>query len=319
MRLFQRIVRELRAGALKQQPGEVLRPPALLPSILIDGRRLSYAAMGLDHSEKTSPVVFVHGFGGFFLDWVKVMAHVGLHSRAYALDLPGWGFSELNPHAAGIQDDAEVVHALIESLGLRDVVLCGISYGAGVSWAAAAQKIPNVRHVVLLNPMPPRPLEFMHSTVYRGVFTLNTSLSAAVFGHRFLSRSMYEMICRETLLEGGLPDEFYLDMGFRAIKQPGVALMINAHAKAARGINWLEWEEKLRGVQIPVSILQSPEDAVFSPASAQHIQSLIPNSQLIEVLKSGHAMVFDQHKKISDFLIKIIESNETIKVSNVGF
>jgi pimeloyl-ACP methyl ester carboxylesterase len=317
MRLYQRIVRELKVGALQQTPGEILHPPAILPCIEIEGRRLSYAPMGLAKAGRTSPVVFVHGFGGFFLDWVKVMANVGQATDCYAIDLPGWGFSEANPHATGIEDDAEAVSAFIEALGLKDVILCGLSYGAGVAWAAAALRIPNVRHVVLLNPMPPRPLDFMRSPLYRGLFTLNTSLSATVWGHRFFNRMMYEAICKETLLEGHRLDEFYLDLGFRAIKQPGIALILYAQAKGARETDWVEWERRLARVRVPVTILQSPEDKIFPMESARHLQSLIPGAALVEVQGSGHAMVFDQHRKVSDFVCTLLEGSEIPAVSGI--
>lgn len=298
-------------GAALQEPGEILRPPAIMPSILLDERRLSYVSMGHSRSVKTSPVVFVHGFGGFFMDWARIMTHVQRHTSCYALDLPGWGFSEANFQATGIEDDAEAVTAFIERLGLDNVILCGISYGAGVSWAMAARQLPRVRHVILLNPMPPWPLKWIHSALYQGIFRLNQSRSGAVWGHRFLTRQMYELICRETLLGSSLPDEFYLRLGYRAIKQPAVAFIMNGHAKAANNLDWSMWERSLASVNTPVTIMQSFEDRVFSPESARYLQSLIPGSELIEVAQSGHAMVFDQYRKVYEVILSLLEAADS--------
>ena len=303
MRQFQSILHELKDVVAAHKAGDSLAAPKSLPFIEINGRKMHYAAMGLDHSTDQPAVILIHGFGGFFMDWPRVMAPVARHTRVYALDLPGWGFSEINPQSRSLEDDVVAVRTFIEQMKIDRVILCGISYGAGVAWAAAAMNIPRIERAVLLNPMPTHPLRFIHSPLYQGIFALNQSRAAAVVGGKMLRKSHYKMICRENLLNERLLDTFYLDLAFLVIKQPKMPFIVNAHARGAHEVDWNEWEHRLAGTRTPVSILQGLNDRIFSFESASHLYELIPHAELIEVPDCGHAMVFDQHRKVSDFLI----------------
>lgn len=303
---------ELKDVVANHKPGDLLKPPPSLPSVTVKGRRLSYAAMGLDNPADKPAVLLLHGFGGFFMDWPRVMMPVARHTRVYALDLPGWGFSELNPEARSLEDDVEAVRAFMDELKLDRVILCGISYGAGVAWAAAAMSVSRIQRAVLLNPMPPNPLDFIRSPVYQGIFALNLSRPASVVGHKMMRKSHYKMICKENLLNDRLLDSFYLDLAYLVVKQPKMPFILNAHAKGARDVDWAEWEHRLAGTRTPVTIMQGLDDKIFSFDSASHLHELIPHAELIEVPDCGHAMVFDQHRKVSDFLIEALGRREQV-------
>jgi pimeloyl-ACP methyl ester carboxylesterase len=255
-------------------------------------------------------VVLLHGFGGFFMDWPRVMAQVSRHTRVFAIDLPGWGFSDLNDESKTLEDEARVVNEFCARLGLSQVILCGISYGAGVTWAAASMNLMRIKHAVLINPMPPHPIRYMHSPLYQGMFLANSAMVTALIGHYYLTKAEYKLIIRETLFNDRLLDSFYLDLGFMVIKQPKIPRMLNAHAEGARVINWNDWEHRLAGVRIPTTILQGDKDKIFSMRSALHLHRLIPTSELIEVADCGHAMVFDQHRRISECLIRLLPNKE---------
>src|SRR4028118_485840 len=56
------------------------------------------------------------------------------------------------PHRAfRSEDNAAIVGEFLQRLGLENAVLCGLSYGAGVAWAAAAQGAERVSRIVLLD------------------------------------------------------------------------------------------------------------------------------------------------------------------------
>lgn len=306
MRRFHKLLQELKEVVQNHKPGDVLAPPPLLPSVEINGRRLSYAAMGLEHDPARSPVILLHGFGGFFMDWPRVMAPVSHHTRVYALDLPGWGFSEPNPNSRAMEDDVHVIRKFIHRMGLRNVILVGLSYGGGVAWASAALGVPFLQRVILLNPMPPHPLRYLRSPVYRSIFFMNLVESIGYWSHRAMNKSQYKVICRENLLNDRLLDSFYLDLAYLVIKQPKIPFMLGTHARGARRLNWNDWEHRLAGARVPVSILQGLDDRIFSLESARFLQGLIPHSELIEVPSCGHAMVFDRPKVVSDHILRFI-------------
>ncbi len=307
MRQFQRVLAQLKTLVETHRPGDVLIPPPLLAHILVNNKKIYYAEMGPDQPSDKPAVVLLHGFGGFFMDWPRVMAPISRHTRVFAIDLQGWGFSEMNPEAGKLEDEVYVVREFIRQLGLEKVVLAGLSYGAGVAWAAAATGLPRLQRVVLINPMPPNPMKFLISPIYQGLFALNRSRTAALIGHKMMRKAQYKMICRESLLNERLLDSFYLDLAYLVMKQPKIPFLLNAFSKGADKTDWSEWEHKLAGTRVPVSILQGMQDRVFSFASASHLYELIPHSELIEIDDCGHAMVFDQPRKVSDFLIAALD------------
>lgn len=306
MRQFQKVLQELKEVVATHQPGDCLTPPASLPMLRIQGKNVAVASMGLDHGDINPAVVLLHGFGGFFMDWPRVMAPLSRHTRVYAIDLPGWGFSQVNRSVTNLEHEIEVVKEVVAKLGLKKVILCGISYGAGVTWAAATKGYSWIEHAVLLNPMPTYPMRFMHSALYQSVFFLNKFDITAFWGHRLMTKAQYKLICRENLLNERLLDSFYLDLAYMVNKQPWIPSMLQAHARLAREIDWADWEHRLAGIRVPTTILQGREDRIFSLASAEHLHRLIPKSKLIEVADCGHAIVFDQHRKVSDYILSLM-------------
>ena len=301
MRYFTRLLSELRELTQRHKPGDHLVPPSLLNSVQIHGRRVSYFQMGL--GKKGPPILLLHGFGGFFMDWPRVMAPLARYHRVYALDFPGWGFSEPRTKTEGIEDDVAVVSEFIRHHELEDTILVGISYGAAVAWASAAQKIKGLRKIVLLNPMPPFPLKHMKSLLYRGIFLLNSFAFTAKHSSKMMTKAHYKRICKENLKNHHLLDSVYLELGYLVLKQPFVHESLHLHSKKARSIDWKMWEKRLGGIKIPVTIMQGLDDRVFTIESAKYLHGLIPHSKLIEVEDCGHAMVFDQHRKIATYLL----------------
>jgi pimeloyl-ACP methyl ester carboxylesterase len=303
-------MRQLKQLTESHRPGDHLTPPALLPFITVKDHKIFYASAGPDEPTDKPAVILLHGFGGFFMDWPRVMAPISKHTRVYAIDLQGWGFSEMNPEASQLEDEVHVVREFIRQLQLDQVIIAGLSYGGGVAWAAAAMNVPRVKRVVLVNPMPPNPLKYIVSPIYQGIFAVNRTRTGALFGHKLLRKAHYKMICRESLLNDRLLDNFYVDLAYLVLKQPKIPFILNMLAKGAAKTNWADWEHRLAGTRIPVSILQASHDRIFSFEGASHLYELIPNSELIEVDDCGHAMVFDQPRVVSDFIIAALDRKD---------
>jgi pimeloyl-ACP methyl ester carboxylesterase len=105
------------------------------------------------------PVLLLHSFSGDSGHWASQLSHLRHHRRALAMDLRGHGKS-----AAPRNDDyavesfAKDVHAVVNALGLKRVVLVGHSLGGAVAIAYAAAHPERVAGLVLVDApgrMPP--------------------------------------------------------------------------------------------------------------------------------------------------------------------
>jgi pimeloyl-ACP methyl ester carboxylesterase len=94
------------------------------------------------------PIVLVHGAWHGAWCWAALQAALDERGVAsYAIDLPGHGASTMS--LGDLHGDADHVGAVLDRLGLSDVVLVGHSYGGAVITDAAANR-SDLAHLVYL-------------------------------------------------------------------------------------------------------------------------------------------------------------------------
>ncbi|GAA5141756.1 alpha/beta fold hydrolase [Pseudonocardia adelaidensis] len=116
----------------------------------VNGLRLHHVTSGSGR-----PVVLLHGWPQTWYEWRHVMAGLAEHHRPIAIDLPGFGDSDI-PHrpgeAAVMPDD---LLGLIDALELDSVDLVGHDLGALVAFAFARLHPHRVRTLTLADaPLP---------------------------------------------------------------------------------------------------------------------------------------------------------------------
>ena len=86
----------------------------------------------IDEGKGEQTIVFVHGLANYAPVWKKNIDFLKQYYRCVALDLPGNGLSDQNPHEFSMQFLAETVCNFIQALGLKKVCLAGHSMGGQV-------------------------------------------------------------------------------------------------------------------------------------------------------------------------------------------
>jgi len=110
--------------------------------------------------------VLVHGAGHGAWCWAAVMSQLErLGDRAYAIDLPGHGASNVSRAQATLALYVDTVVRFIEDRHLDHVVLAGHSLG-GITISAVVQAIPRrLKRVIYVNAIVPRDGECAADTV----------------------------------------------------------------------------------------------------------------------------------------------------------
>jgi pimeloyl-ACP methyl ester carboxylesterase len=105
------------------------------------------------------PVVLLHGWPGFWYDWRHVIPPLAETADVIALDFRGFGDSDrpdLPPAAAYTPDVfARDVLALLDHLGLEQVVVAAHDLGATVAQTLARTAPGRIRSLALFNPPYP--------------------------------------------------------------------------------------------------------------------------------------------------------------------
>lgn len=103
-----------------------------MKTVQIKGSSVAYI------DEGQGEVLFlIHGFCGSSAYWSKVVPPLADQYRVIAIDLPGHGDSEVQDNVNQIDDYADFIHQLLDSLELDKVTMLGHSLGGYITLAFA--------------------------------------------------------------------------------------------------------------------------------------------------------------------------------------
>src|SRR5215207_2306514 len=141
----------------------------------IHGTTVTYVDIGSGESE---PVVFVHGLGGQWQNWLENMPRAARERRVIASDLPGFGRSEIPRDGITISKYARCVEALCQQLDVGPVAVVGNSMGGFVSSEVAIRYPERVERLVLVSAAG-----ISSANVSRAPALLAGRIAAAVTGY----------------------------------------------------------------------------------------------------------------------------------------
>jgi pimeloyl-ACP methyl ester carboxylesterase len=115
----------------------------------IDGRKLNYVELG-DRDKPT--LLFVHGIMGTWRNWVFNLLPFADRYRVIAVDLPGFGLSEMPAGEFSIEKYADTIKHFAEKLGISKLTLIGNSMGGQVGTIVAKKYPELLEELVLVDP-----------------------------------------------------------------------------------------------------------------------------------------------------------------------
>ena len=208
------------------------------------------------------PVVLLHGFGGHPSDWRDVER---LLKRDHQVIIPHLSHLTLGPQERLFSTQVEILSDLLEMLyrqyGAVDLV--GVSYGGALSWALRSVSSRWLKRVILINPMPPDPVGKLASGPLRKLlaFARFRWLLSLYLWSSFGKRNL-------TVLATGLrPDYAERFRRFQLIlsrKQKVLARLVSRFSHILTHENWGRWHRVLRTSQVPLLMVYSKRDQLFS-------------------------------------------------------
>ena len=114
----------------------------------IAGRKVNYADLG--EQGRHRPILFIHGLSGQWQNWLENIPHFAEQRRVVAVDLPGFGMSEMPEEKISIELYGRVVAEMCERLDLAPAVVVGNSMGGFVAAELAITRPEIVERLMLL-------------------------------------------------------------------------------------------------------------------------------------------------------------------------
>jgi pimeloyl-ACP methyl ester carboxylesterase len=112
----------------------------------VEGAEVEYVDIG-----DGPPLVFVHGLGGSWQNWLENLPHFARTRRCVAMDLPGFGRSPLPEGEISIRRFGRIVDALMIDLGIESAPVIGNSMGGFIALEAAIRGPARVEKLVLVS------------------------------------------------------------------------------------------------------------------------------------------------------------------------
>ncbi len=130
-----------------------LEIPTRISYFQVDSLDLAVRVQQVERSDATSNVVFFHGSPSSLSAWDGYLTDSLLRTRSnlYAVDRPGYGYSNFGEEMPSIKQQTAVMSALIDDYDLEDVIVVGSSYGGPLA-AHIASANPRIKGVIMVSP-----------------------------------------------------------------------------------------------------------------------------------------------------------------------
>jgi pimeloyl-ACP methyl ester carboxylesterase len=226
--------------------------------------------------------LLVHGWKGSHRLWDPVIARLQDQRRVVAFDLRGMGESEKRRCAYDFDELSDDLGAVIESLGLRDVVLVGWSMGTTVSLRYLERGGGGVRGLVIVNG----PLRLTRAADFPHAMT-----EAELAGYVRTLRDSWPAGEREfqaqTLLD---PIPAVVDWLYAIALQTPLDVVLRLVENQSK----LDMRAALARLEIPVLAAYSTNDPYYPPSLAQYIAETARDGRQVLFERSRHCIPIEE-------------------------
>jgi haloalkane dehalogenase len=243
------------------------------------------------------PVVLVHGSPTSSILFRHQIAALSGRFRVIAPDLLGFGQSAVPAGGAAFREQAKVLRALLDHLGLERYALLGHDWGGPIALASAVQRPEQVSRLVLVNT------------------SLRPDFDPPWYWRPFVAPRLGELLLVQLNLFGrGLPlmmraarerslHRRYLAPLRRVDTRRTVLSLerLTGYAELTR-----EVVDALPGMQVPTLILWGEPDGYFRPPEMQRLHALIPHARVRPIPKGGHFPQEDAAEAVTAALLAFL-------------
>ena len=244
-------------------------------------------------------VVLLHGQPGSSVTWRAVAEKLRDRARVIAVDRPGYG--ETGGKARGIAENADVVLALLEALGIEKAALVGHSWGGGVALATALKAPARVAGLVLVASIGTR------SSVDRTDRILVTpGLGPALTLGGFLAvrRLLPLSVVRRRLVRelGTLPRSSVDELVREVRRRDWRAFVVEQRALVSE-IDGLA--SRLHEIEAPAVVLSGRLDFLLRPRVGRQLAEALPRAEFRFIDHAGHVMPIEAPGAVANAVLEV--------------
>jgi pimeloyl-ACP methyl ester carboxylesterase len=247
------------------------------------------------------PVIFIHGLGGSWPNWLEQLPVLCAGRRAIALDLPGFGASPMPVDPISIPGYATIVAGLMDALGIPSCAVVGNSMGGEISAELALAAPERVQRLVLVSPAgistaavrERLPLiRAAHPAVHALTRWLGTNADQVVRRPRARAAALSAVATKPRRIAPEFAAEQIRGMG-----KPGFLPALEAIVSHSQTLR-----ERLPAIQAPTLVLWGEKDPVVPVRDAEVFASQIHGAQKVVWPDTGHVAMFERAAEFNALL-----------------
>ena len=283
--------------------------PSISRDIVIDGHSVHVVDSGGDKP----PLLFIHGLGGVWQNWLlNLPAFMDSH-RVVAFDVPGFGQSEVAPEES-IPSFARTADRLCAVLGLDSPVVIGNSMGGFVGAELALSFPTRVKKLVLISAAG-----LSTETVAREPVLAAARAAAgliAVFGGQ-ADTVVRRPRLRRAFLQGVVryPEKLSVPLTTELVRG-GPSPGFNESFRALLGYSF---RDRLSRIDIPVLIVWGRNDILVPVEDAQMFEHLIgENAHAVIFEDTGHLSMLERPSRFNELVAGFIAGERAPEAGVTG-
>jgi pimeloyl-ACP methyl ester carboxylesterase len=245
---------------------------------------------------KGKPVVLLHAFPLSRAMWAsQVAALTAANCRVILPDLRGFGenhsFSDINT----MEDMAQDIFELLDTLKIERAIICGLSMGGYVAFSFLKKYAERIAALVLCDTNSTGDTE--ETREFR--FDLIEKIEA-IGAQALIDDMLPNLICQNTK-ENKTELVVSIEEMFKKVNPKGAIAALRGIA--ARSDN----SDLLNQISVPALLIFGAEDKVSNLEAAEKMASAIPSAQLVKIENAGHYSNLEQPEAFNQALVDFIK------------
>ncbi|MGZ5338718.1 MAG: alpha/beta fold hydrolase [Thermoleophilaceae bacterium] len=270
-----------------------------LRQVELAGTPVNYVDLGAGDKE---PIVFVHGLGGQWQNWLENLPRAALERRVIALDLPGFGRTPAPHDEITISGYGRCVDSLCDQLELGRVDIVGNSMGGYIAAEVAIQFPQRIDQLLLISAAGITSADIVRQPIFTAgrIATAVTAHSAAQYraiASRPKSRHMaLALVARHpSLLRADLAYEGFI----KGAGGSGFEAALHACLE-------YDFRDRLPEIRQPTLILWGDKDSIIPVRDAHEFERLIADSRKVVMKDTGHIPMAERPGAFNDVMMDFL-------------
>jgi pimeloyl-ACP methyl ester carboxylesterase len=254
---------------------------------------VNYVEMG-----EGEPVVLVHGLSGCWQNWLENIPHLAKRHRVVALDLAGFGESELPHEEISIPGYGRFIDAFLGEIGVERAALVGNSMGGFIAAETAISHPSRVEKLVLLSAAGLVQLSKARLQILERTARLFHPATAALLARREhlvrrpgLRRVMFYGVAK-------YPERLAPELCWEVASGAGKPGFLDALA----AILAYDFRDRLPELSVPTLIVWGSDDRIVPVAGAYEYERLVPGARRVIFEDTGHVPMLERPARFNALL-----------------